>query len=70
MNGLLDKVLKCVQDHQICMQKPASLPVTSLAQMDAFENMNEDEYSDVINRKKSVVSVSRKLLNYSFLLFL
>jgi len=36
------------------MQKPASLPIISLAQMDAFENMNEDEYSGVVSRKKSV----------------
>jgi len=70
MNGVLDKILKYVQDRQTCMQKPASLPITSLAQMDAFENMSEDEYSDIVSKKKNVGSVSRKMLNYFFLFFL
>lgn len=53
MNGILEKILKyTIQDHQTYTQKPASLPITSLAQMDALENLNENDYSDVVSRKK------------------
>ncbi|XP_036146328.1 uncharacterized protein LOC118646786 [Monomorium pharaonis] len=48
MNSILEKVLKCVQDSQTYIQKPNSLPITSLAQMDAFENLNENDYSNVV----------------------
>ncbi|KAL6253725.1 hypothetical protein P5V15_015540 [Pogonomyrmex californicus] len=48
MNGVLQKILKCVQDRQTFTQKPVCLPITSLAQMDAFEDIDEDNYSEVI----------------------
>jgi len=60
------------QDPEMCTRsselyaKASQPPITSLAQMDVFENMSEDEYSDVVSRKKSVGSVNRKELNYSF----
>ncbi|KAL6262053.1 hypothetical protein P5V15_007147 [Pogonomyrmex californicus] len=35
-------------DRQTFTQKPVCLPITSLAQMDAFEDIDEDNYSEVI----------------------
>ncbi|XP_029680027.1 uncharacterized protein LOC115245722 isoform X2 [Formica exsecta] len=49
MNGLLQKILKCVQDRHSTPQKPAELPISSLQQMDAFENIDDNGYSNVVN---------------------
>ncbi|XP_036138684.1 uncharacterized protein LOC118644367 [Monomorium pharaonis] len=44
-NTLLQNILKCVQpNNQGVPRKPAVLPISSIA-----ENMNEDDYNDVVN---------------------
>ncbi|XP_029675169.1 uncharacterized protein LOC115242776 [Formica exsecta] len=48
MNGLLQKILKCIQDRHFVSQKPAELPISSIQQMDAFENIDDNDYSDVV----------------------
>ncbi|XP_025154662.1 uncharacterized protein LOC112588563 [Harpegnathos saltator] len=48
-HGLLQKILKCVQDRHSAPQKPAVLPISTLQQMDEFENLTEEDYSDVVN---------------------
>ncbi|XP_036141759.1 uncharacterized protein LOC118645218 [Monomorium pharaonis] len=49
-NTLLQNILKCVQPNNHGVpRKPAVRPISSLAEMDDFENMNEDEYNDVVN---------------------
>ncbi|GAB1867451.1 DUF4806 domain-containing protein [Camponotus japonicus] len=49
MNGLLEKILKCVQNRNSIAQKPAILPISTLDQMDAFQNIDDNGYSDVVN---------------------
>ena len=51
MNALLDDILKCVQDRQRITRKPDIIPITSLADMTNFENLNDNEYSDVVSAK-------------------
>ncbi|XP_036141163.1 uncharacterized protein LOC118645025 isoform X2 [Monomorium pharaonis] len=59
-NTLLQNILKCVQPNNHGVpRKPAVRPISSLAEMDDFENMNEDEYNDVIQ----CLSVSVHILN-------
>ncbi|XP_050452163.1 uncharacterized protein LOC126851866 [Cataglyphis hispanica] len=41
MNTLLEKVLKCVKNHRSVPRKPAVLPISSLRDMDDFENIDE-----------------------------
>ncbi|GAB1867687.1 DUF4806 domain-containing protein [Camponotus japonicus] len=49
MNTVLEKVLKSIQDHRGMPRKPAVLPISSLAEMDNFENIEENSYTDVVN---------------------
>ncbi|XP_070169803.1 uncharacterized protein [Polyergus mexicanus] len=49
MNTLLEKVLKCVQHRHQPTHKPAILPISSATQMDTFERIDEEGYSDVVN---------------------
>lgn len=60
MNTLLEKVLKCVKDHRSVPRKPAVLPISSLAEMDDFENIDEDRYTDVVS-EKSLVNINEQL---------
>lgn len=52
INSNLEKVLRCVQDRHRAPQKPAIFPI-ALADMDAFERFDEDEYSNAVSKKKS-----------------
>ncbi|XP_070156512.1 uncharacterized protein [Polyergus mexicanus] len=47
MNTLLEKLLKCVQHRHNPSHKPAILPISSLTEMDIFERIDEEGYSDV-----------------------
>lgn len=49
MNGLLQKILKCVQDRHSTLQKPDELPISSLQQMDAVENIDDNGYSNIVS---------------------
>ncbi|XP_072757498.1 uncharacterized protein [Anoplolepis gracilipes] len=49
MNNLLEKIFKCVQHRRHSPQKPTVLPITSLIDMDKFERVDEENYSDVVN---------------------
>lgn len=53
MNTLLEKVLKSVKDHRSVPRKPAILPISSLTEMDDFENIDEDRYTDVVSEKET-----------------
>lgn len=52
MNTLLQSIYKCVQDRKGVPNKPAVLPISSLAEMDDFENMEENRFIDVVSEKK------------------
>jgi len=52
MNTLLSNILKCVQDRRSTPRKPAILPISSLAQMDDFENTDESCYTDVVSKEE------------------
>lgn len=41
--------MKCLQDRHSIPRKPAILPVSSLQEMDAFENISDEDYSDVVS---------------------
>lgn len=56
MNTLLQSILKCVQDHRGVPRKPKVLPVSSVEEMDAFENMDENRYSDVVSEKDNRIN--------------
>ncbi|KMQ86821.1 hypothetical protein RF55_14099 [Lasius niger] len=47
MNTLVENVLKCVKDRRSVPRKPAVLPISSLAEMNDFENIDENCYTDV-----------------------
>lgn len=59
MNTNLEKILKCVQDRHRALRKPAIFPIASLQDMDAFERIDEDGYSNAVSEKK----------NYTFFYF-
>lgn len=50
MNTLLQSILKCVQIRNRPSRKPTIFPITSLEEMDNFENIDEDAYSDVVRK--------------------
>lgn len=52
MNVLLQNIHKCVQDQRGVPRKPAVFPISSLAEMDDFENMDENRYNDVVSKKR------------------
>lgn len=50
MNTLMENIFKCVQiSHTSTSFKPTILPISSVAGMRAFENLDEEAYSNVIN---------------------
>lgn len=49
VNSTLEKILRCVQDRQRAPRKPAIFPIASLPDMDAFERLDEDGYSNAVN---------------------
>lgn len=52
MNGILENILQYVQNRQRIPRKPNILPISSLAEMDTFENIDDNIYSDVVSKKK------------------
>lgn len=52
MNTLLDDILKCVRNRRDQPRKPACIPISSVEEMDAFENINQNDYSDVVSEKE------------------
>jgi len=57
MNNLLENILKHVQDRQRVTCKPNILPISSLAEMEAFESIDDDTYSEVVSKRKMMLSV-------------
>lgn len=55
MNTLLQSILKCVQDHRGVPRKP-KIPVSSVEEIDTFENIDENRYSDVISEKDNRIN--------------
>lgn len=56
MNKLLQNILKYMQNQMSYKQishKPAILPISSVEEMEAFELINDDSYSDVVSKKKN-----------------
>lgn len=54
MNGLLHNILRCVQnnnDRDRVPRKPACLPISSVVQMNVFENINDDDYREVVSKQ-------------------
>lgn len=51
MNTLLEAIAKNVQNRQRAPRKPDVLPVSSTADMDAFETLPDNDYSDVVSIK-------------------
>ncbi|KAM0735059.1 hypothetical protein ACS0PU_011172 [Formica fusca] len=49
VNSTVDKILRCVQDRHRAPRKPAIFPIASLPDMDAFEGIGEDGYSNAVN---------------------
>ncbi|XP_025156333.1 uncharacterized protein LOC105189628 isoform X1 [Harpegnathos saltator] len=47
MNGTLMKILKCAQDRYSAVEIPQGLPISTLEQIDAFENQDDERYSQV-----------------------
>jgi len=56
-NTLLKSILKCVQDYRGVPQKPAVLPLSSVEEMDEFENADEDCYTDVVSEKNNKIDL-------------
>ncbi|XP_011696639.1 PREDICTED: uncharacterized protein LOC105455208 [Wasmannia auropunctata] len=48
-NTVIQSILKCVQDHRGVPRKPAVLPVSSLAEMDDFENIDKNRFTEVVS---------------------
>ncbi|EFN78292.1 hypothetical protein EAI_06186 [Harpegnathos saltator] len=51
MNSTLQSILKSLEtnrDRKRLPRKPTSLPISSYAEMDAFELINDDEYGELI----------------------
>ncbi|XP_025158025.1 uncharacterized protein LOC112589342 [Harpegnathos saltator] len=51
-NNMLQTILKCVEtnrDRKRMPRKPDNLPIRSLAEMEAFEMMNDEKYDKMIN---------------------
>ncbi|XP_020297895.1 uncharacterized protein LOC109862297 [Pseudomyrmex gracilis] len=49
VNSTAEKILRCVQNRHHAPQKPAIFPIASLPDMDAFEKIDEDGYSNAVN---------------------
>lgn len=49
MNGTLQKILKSVQDRHSAPQKPHGLPLSTLEQMEDFENQDDEGYSQAVS---------------------
>ncbi|XP_032687578.1 uncharacterized protein LOC116851852 [Odontomachus brunneus] len=45
----INKILRCVQDHRSAVRKPDGLSITSMEQMQEFEESVEQHYTDVVN---------------------
>lgn len=52
MNTLLENILKCVRNRRDQPGKPACIPISSVEEMDAFENIDQNDYSDVVSEKE------------------
>jgi len=66
-NTLLEDVLKSIQDHRGVPQKPAILPISSLTEMNDFENIDENRYTNVVSEKEN--RIIYLILYLSFSLF-
>lgn len=53
MNELLEKIYKCVQIRHCTQHKPTALPISSIEEMEVFEQIDDNEYLNVVNKKKS-----------------
>lgn len=51
MNTLVENVLKCVKDRRNVPRKSAVLPISSLAEMNDFGNIDENRYTDVVSEE-------------------
>ncbi|XP_067215271.1 uncharacterized protein [Linepithema humile] len=49
IHTLCENILKGVQDKQRVSGKPDILPISSLTEMDAFEDIDDNDYSNVVN---------------------
>jgi len=49
----LQNILRNVQDRQNIPRKPVILPISSCAEMDAFETMDDNTYFDVVSKKEN-----------------
>lgn len=49
---LLQNILKCIRDQRGVPRKLAVFPISSLAEMDDFENIDENRYNDVVSKKR------------------
>jgi len=53
MIGLLQNLLRCVQsnnDRNRMPRKPARLPILSVAEMDAFQTIDDNDYCEVVSK--------------------
>jgi len=66
-NTLLEDVLKSIQDHRGVPQKPAVLPISSLAEMNDFENIDENRYTNIVSEKENRIMYIILYLSFSFL---
>lgn len=51
MSDLLQRVLTIVQNRNRATCKPENFPISSLEEMDQFENIDDNAYSAVVSNK-------------------
>jgi len=56
-NTLLKSILKCIQDYRGVPRKPAVLSISSVEEMDEFENADEDCYTDIVSEKNNKIDL-------------
>lgn len=52
MSDLLQRVLTIVQGRNRATCKPENFPISSLEEMDQFENIDDNAYAAVVSKKK------------------
>lgn len=53
MNGTLEKIMKFVQTSQSASRKPTNFPISTLADMEKFEDIDDEEYSNAVSDNKN-----------------
>jgi len=66
--NILQSILKCVQIRNHPSRKPRIFPIASLEEMDNFENIDENAYSDVVRKKFKITIQQTSIKNYILLL--